>query len=80
MMIVSLHFHQFCNDTERGNEVVQYSIIVALLSVKDASQIIVIEDGTVEVCVVVESPLLPCPITFTFEVIIATSNGTCIMK
>ena len=44
----------------------------------DASQIIVIEDGTVEVCVVVESPLLPCPITFTFEVIIATSNGTCI--
>ena len=34
------------------------------------------EMGVAEVCVVVTSPVLPCPIEFPFTVILSTNDGT----
>ena len=41
-----------------------------MVGLEETSPINVTEGGTVEVCVVVREPQLPCPITFTFDVII----------
>ena len=35
-----------------------------------------VESGQVEVCVVVFTPMLPCPIAFPFEIIVHTKPNT----
>ena len=41
-----------------------------MLGLTETSQITVGEGCTLEVCVVIEAPELPCPVKFSFEVII----------
>ena len=49
---------------------------VAVVGVEHTSMSVLETDGVVELCVIVSSPDINCPISFPFEVRLSTSNAT----
>ena len=56
-----------------------YSIIVAVVGLEMTVYSVSEGDGNVEVCAVVHSPNIDCPIEFSFAVNLTTKDGTASM-